>query len=230
MALLQPTTAATGVHRRVRISLPSAAAAAEIGVRSGGHLRLGDVPQGGGRECAYEDVALVVQEVVGRRIVASGDVADPGLLRLGRSLVLSWTELNDWASVIAHVDGESLGRLSLSTEWPPIRRQRREFRRFMMKLPLSISSGVLSPTIHGATTRDVSAGGIAAQVSEMRWTEGDAVAAMLRCDGRDVLAAATIKWVRPSTRMLALEFSLITPADQDYLVGLVAQAEARRGW
>jgi hypothetical protein len=222
MALRPPTGASARPHQRVTIALPSAAAAAEVGDRAGGLVRLGDGGVG--------DATLVVHQVAGATLVASGSLPDPRHLRTGRSVVVSWTEVNDWASLTARIDEQTHDHVSVRGEWPPTRRQRREFRRFVMELPLWVTTGVLRPVTLKGRTRDLSGGGLAAMVPDHRCVEGDRVVVVMRSGRRDVLAAATVQWVRPSSALLAVRFDLIAPADQDHLIGLVAQAEARRGW
>lgn len=222
MALRPPTSASARPHQRVTLALPSAAAAAEVGSRAGGLLRIGDGGPG--------DATLVVHQVAGANVVASGPLPDPRYLRTGRSVVVSWTEVNDWASLAARVDEQRHDHVAVRGEWPPTRRQRREFRRFVMELPMWITTGVLRPVVMKGRTRDLSGGGVAAVVPDHRCAEGDRVMVVMRCGRRDVLAASSVQWVRPSAGLLALRFELIAPADQDHLIGLVAQGEARRGW
>lgn len=222
MPLRPPSLAEARPHHCVSISLPTAAAASEVRERAGGLLRVGDGGVG--------DTAVVVQEIVGTTVVASGPLPSQRHLPRGRTVIVSWTEVNDWATLTARVEAHGDDHLAVCGDWPPTRRQRREFRRFRLDLPLWLTTGVLAPTTIEGRTRDLSGGGVAATVPDHRCEEGDRVVAMLRCGRRDVLATGTVQWVRPSTDVLAMQFDLIAPADQDHLIGLVAQAEARRGW
>jgi hypothetical protein len=221
MALRPPSAAALRPHHRISIRMPTSAAAAEVKERAGGLLRLGS----GDRD----DVALVIGEVTGDAVLSGGHLRDPEWFSEGRPVVVSWTELNDWATLQGHIEYHRPQQLAVECEWPPVREQRREFRRHALDLPIWVSRGVHQPELHGGRTRDVSGGGVAAEVADHGCSEGERVLTVVRGGGRDVLAAATVQWARPSTGLVGLKFDLISPADQDHLVGLVAKEEARWG-
>jgi PilZ domain len=222
MSLRPPEQGAGRPHHRIQLEMTSSAAAGELVACSGGLLRVGD----GDRD----DTAVVVREVCEHRVVASGPIADLRRFRPGRSLLVSWTELNDWGTLDGRVGEVTHDRLSIRCDWPPQREQRREFRRFAMDLPIWVCSGVLRPLVAEGRTRDLSGGGVAASVPSHACEPGDTVVAVIRSPERDVTAAATVQWVRSATALLGLEFEALAPSDQDHLVGLVSRAETRRGW
>ncbi len=219
MALCPPSAAARPQHR-ISIRLPSAAAAEEVQQRAGGLLRVG----AGDRD----DSSLVIGEVDGEEVRSGGHLRNLTWFRRGREVLVSWTELNDWATLPGRVEHFDIDQLSIACEWPPTREQRREFRRFALDLQVWISRGVHHPGLHQGRTRDVSGGGVAAIVPDHGCAEGERVLAVVRAGQRDVPAAAQVQWTRPSSGMIGLEFELISPSDQDHLVRLVARAE--NGW
>ncbi len=221
MALCPPPSAAARTQQhRISIRLPSAAAAEEVKERAGGLLRVG----AGDRD----DSSLVIGDVEGEEVRSGGHLRNPDWFRRGRPVLVSWTELNDWATLPGRVEHQGLGRLAIECEWPPTRQQRREFRRFALDLQLWVSRGVHHPALHEGRTRDVSGGGVAAIVPDHGCSEGERVLTVVRAGTRDIAAAAQVQWTRPSSGMIGLEFDLISPSDQDHLVRLVGRAETRR--
>lgn len=221
MALAPPSVAAARPHHRISIRLPTAAAASEVQQRAGGLLRLGAGDEG--------DASLVIGDVAGDAVLSGGHLPDPRWFREGRQVIVSWTELNDWATLPGRVEFHRPHQLAVVCEWPPTREQRREFRRFALDLPIWLTRGVHHPALHEGRTRDVSGGGVAAIVSGHGCAEGERVLVVVRGDRRDVAAAATVQWTRAASGLIGLEFDLISQKDQDHLAGLVARAETRWG-
>lgn len=157
-----------------------------------------------------------------------GSAVDSAATEPAAPAVVSWTELNDFASVDASIARDGSGDLVVYCGWPPRRVQRRALRRLVVELPLWFVRTDDQAVLHGVT-RDLSGGGLSAALPESPLEVGERVVCMLRTEGRDLVLPSIVHWDRPDQSVVAVRFEKISQPDQDHLVRVVSLGEAARG-
>ena len=220
MALRLPSAPAT--RTRVVLRFRDPAAGAEVAELGGPRFVLHH-PDG-------TQLVGTVAATGGPTVVVEGH-PDPGTHQPGPGdeLTVSWTELNDHATVAATVDDIVHGEVIVRCAWPPTRQQRRAFRRYPFELPVwMVRTSGDAATVTG-TTRDLSGGGLAVHVESCRFAEGEHLVVMLRTEDLDLVVPAVVHWRRAEQQVVGFSFRQISQRDQDHLVRMVSLAEAARG-
>jgi hypothetical protein len=220
MALRLPTAHAT--RTRVVLRFRDTSAAAEVGDLGGPRFVV-----------HFEDgtsLTTTVEAVGGTELLVEG-VPEPGTRQPspGEHVIVSWTELNDLAKVRGEIEEAGPDELAVRCAWPPVREQRRAFRRFRFELPVWTVRTAVGGQIHGGVTRDLSGGGLAAHFEQLPFHSGEQLVVMLRAEDADLVLPATVHWIRPEQQVVGFSFLQISQRDQDHLVRMVSLAEAARG-
>lgn len=220
MALRLPTAHVT--RTRVVLRFRDQPAAAEVGDLGGPRFVI-----------EFEDGTSLVTTVEGSggsTLLVEG-VPEPGTHEPspGDRVTVSWTELNDFAKVAGEVEEGSSTELAVRCSWPPVREQRRAFRRFPFELPVWVVRTSDGNAVVEGTTRDVSGGGIAVHLEPVPFAPGEQLVLMLRTDEVDLVLPATVHWIRSEQQVVGFSFRQISQRDQDHLVRMVSLAEAARG-
>lgn len=220
MALRLPTANAT--RTRVVLRFRDQPSAAEVGDLGGPRFVV-----------EFEDgTALVTTlEAAGSSELLVEGVPEPGTHEPapGDRVTVSWTELNDFARVTGEVEAGSGPEVAIRCAWPPVREQRRAFRRFPIELPVWMVRTSHGGTVLQGSTRDLSGGGIAVHCEQLEFTSGEHLVLMLRTEESDLVLPATVHWIRREQQVVAFSFRQISQRDQDHLVRMVSLAEAARG-
>lgn len=220
---LRPPTGTQGPGGRVELRFPDEPIARAVAAAAGSRLTIGD----GGAD----DLALVAGAVDDRALICAlvrSDDVELARFGAGEQLLVTWTETDDWLTARASVLRRDTRGLTIECRWPPSREQRRRFRRLAVDLPVWVARLGLPPDVRRGVTRDVSGGGLSAQVPGLEVCPGERVGVQLRCVDRDIVAPATVQWVRDGA-VIGFAFEATSVGDQDHLSALVAQGEARRG-
>ena len=220
MALRLPTAHAT--RTRVVLRFRDQPAAAEVGDLGGPRFVI-----------EFEDgtsITTTVEASGGSTLLVEG-MPGPGTHEPvpGDRVVVTWTELNDFAKVTGDVEEGSATELAIRCSWPPQREQRRAFRRFPFELPVWIVRTSDGESVLRGTTRDLSGGGLAVHCEHLPFRSGEQLVLMLRADETDLVLPATVHWVRGEQQVVGFSFRQISQRDQDHLVRMVSLAEAARG-